>query len=126
MEQTFITITHLDDYDASRFLYPGSKLTLKKTPNEYDDEAITVYSEKGSKYGYVANSSSTVARGTHSAGYIHRDFEQETACIVRFLISCGIVGNDCRRRVGDIGGNAYGVFVALFRKTDAPLYLQCG
>ena len=86
MEKTYITITHLDDYDASRFLYPGSKLTLKKTPNEYDDEAIAVYSEKGSKYGYVANSSSTVARGTHSAGYIHRDFEQETACIVRFLL----------------------------------------
>ncbi|MBR2677747.1 MAG: hypothetical protein IKE28_12695 [Solobacterium sp.] len=86
MEKTYITITHLDDYDASRFLYPGSKLTLKKMPNEYDDEAIAVYSEKGSKYGYVANSSSTVARGTHSAGYIYRDFEQEITCIVRFLL----------------------------------------
>lgn len=86
MEKTFITITHLDDYDASRFLYPGSKLTLKKTPNEYDDEAIAVYSEKGSKYGYVANSSRTVARGTHSAGYIYRDFDQEIACVVRFRL----------------------------------------
>ena len=86
MVKTFITITHLNDYDAPRFLYPGSELTLKKEPNEYDDEAIAVYSAKGSKYGYVANSSNTVARGTHSAGYIYRDFEQETTCIVRFLL----------------------------------------
>ena len=86
MEKTYITITHLDDYNASGFAKPGAILTLKKEPNEFDDETIAVYSERGSKYGYVANSSSTVARGTHSAGYIHRDFDQETTCVVRFQI----------------------------------------
>ena len=86
MEETYITITHLDEYNASRFAKPGSELILRKEPNEFDDETIAVYSAKGSKYGYVANSSSTVARGTHSAGYIYRDFDQECACIIRFRL----------------------------------------
>lgn len=86
MVKTFITITHLDDYNASGFANPGTVLRLKKEPNEFDDETIVVYSEKGTKYGYVANSSSTVARGTHSAGYIYRDFEKDTKCIVRFRL----------------------------------------
>ena len=86
MTKTFITVTHLDDYNAAGFCNPGTTLILKKVPNEYDDEAIAVFSEKGSKYGYVANSSSTVAHGTHSAGYIYRDFDQECACIIRFRL----------------------------------------
>ena len=86
MAKTFITVTHLDDYNAAGFCNPGTTLTLKKVPSEYDDEAIAVFSEKGSKYGYVANSSSTVARGTHSAGYIYRDFDRECACIIRFRL----------------------------------------
>ena len=86
MEETYITITHLDEYNASRFAKPDSELILRKEPNEYDDETIAVYSAKGSKYGYVANSSSTVARGTHSAGYVYRDFDQEAVCVVRFRL----------------------------------------
>ena len=86
MEKTYITITHLEDFRASSFVNPGEQLVLKKTPNEYDDETITVYSEKGTKYGYVANSSNTVAHGTHSAGYIYRDFDQEAGCVVRFRL----------------------------------------
>ena len=86
MEKTYITITHLEDFRASSFVNPGELLVLKKTPNEYDDETITVYSENGSKYGYVANSSSTVAKGTHSAGYVYRDFDQEAVCVVRFRL----------------------------------------
>ena len=55
MTKTFITVTHLDDYNAAGFCNPGTTLILKKVPNEYDDEAIAVFSEKGSKYGYVAH-----------------------------------------------------------------------
>ena len=86
MAKTYITITHLDDYNASDYANPGTVLSLRKEPNSYDDEAIAVHSERGTKYGYVANSSSTVARGTHSAGYIYRDFEQEATCIIRFRL----------------------------------------
>lgn len=84
MERTCITITHLEDFLSARFLEPGTKCILKKEPNEYDEESITVYSLRGSKLGYVANSCAAVARGTHSAGYVSRDFENETVCAVRF------------------------------------------
>lgn len=83
---TFITITNLDDYHAANFVAPGDMLILKKKPNSYDDETIEVYSKQGTKYGYVANSSHTVAHGSHSAGYIYRDFDSETGCIVRFRL----------------------------------------
>ena len=86
MEKTYITITHLEDFRASGFVNPGEQLVLKKTPNEYDDETITVYSVNGARYGYVANCSSTVAKGTHSAGYVYRDFDQEAGCVVRFRL----------------------------------------
>ncbi len=100
MEKTFITITHLDDFMASDYANPGTRLILKKEPNEYDEESISVYSTKGTKYGYVANSCSTVARGTHSAGYIYRDFDLETACVIRFrledvAIAELVAGNAC-------------------------------
>ena len=86
MEQTYITITNLDDFGATSFVNIGDVLTLKKQPNSYDDETIVVFSEKGTKYGYVANSSATVAHGTHSAGYIYRDFDHEIKCRVRFRL----------------------------------------
>ena len=85
MENTFITITHLDNPEISDYVKPGDRMMLKKTPDKYDEETITVYSNN-KKYGYVANSSNTVVRGTHSAGYIYRGFYQEIRCIVRFVL----------------------------------------
>ena len=67
MEKTFITITHMDEFMSADFVSPATELILKKEPSKYDDESITVYSLKGTKRGYVANSCCTVARGTHSA-----------------------------------------------------------
>lgn len=82
----FITINHIDDYAGAELFRPGMNLILKKDKNNpYDDEAIAVYSEKHTKYGYVANSVSTVCRGTHSAGYIYQSFDNETKCLVRFI-----------------------------------------
>lgn len=87
MAKTFITLSHLDDFRAAEFVNPGTRLKLRKEPNLFDDESITVYSDKGTRYGYVANSCGTVARGTHSAGYISRDFDEEASCIVRFRLN---------------------------------------
>lgn len=105
MEQTYITITHLDDNLASRFANPGVRLILKKEPTEYDEESITAYSEKGMRYGYVANCSHTVARGTHSAGYIVRDLKAEAACVIRFRLGdtaiAQMIGTDERKGEGD-------------------------
>ena len=51
MEQTYITIGHLDEFHSMELVKPGMKLILRKEQNAYDDECIGVYSEKGAKYG---------------------------------------------------------------------------
>ncbi|MBQ1468659.1 MAG: HIRAN domain-containing protein [Solobacterium sp.] len=82
---TYMTITHIHDFSGSGLFRPGIQLILQKDhENPYDDEAILVRSLKGNKYGYVANSSTTVCRGTHSAGYLQHLFEETAYCVVRF------------------------------------------
>ncbi len=108
MEKTYITITHLDEFYAAERLMPGTVLTLKKEPNSYDDESISVYSSRGSKCGYVGNCCDTVAVGTHSAGYIYRDFERTAECVVRFRQDCTAIAeliSQSMKTVGDTDGN---------------------
>ena len=87
-DEKFITIDHLDDFSPfgyTRFRV-GEILALQKDhDNCYDDEAIQVLDKSGSKVGYVANSVSTVARGTLSAGRIYDQIENKTECTVRFI-----------------------------------------
>ena len=92
MEQTYITIGHLDEFHSMELVKPGMNLILRKEQNAFDDECIGVYSENGAKYGYVSNSTNTVARGTHSAGYIYRDFQEKTECTVMFQFDCIAIG----------------------------------
>ena len=85
-EDIFSTINHLDDFMSANNLRVGIKLKLKKDyDNQYDDEAIAVYSEHGNKIGYVANSVNTVCRGTRSAGRAYDLFDEEAECIVKFI-----------------------------------------
>ena len=86
MSSIFITINHLDDFDSTEFLRVGQELHLKKDHNNpYDDEAILVFNSMGRKIGYVANSVSTVCRGTYSAGRLYDKFAEETDAMVRFV-----------------------------------------
>ena len=92
MERNFITIVSIAECNRFANLRAGDVLTLRKEPlNRFDDEAIAVYSGQQIKSGYVANSVSTVARGTHSAGYIWRDFEDTAKCTVRFIFEDGVI-----------------------------------
>ena len=85
----YITIRDINDSLPGTFRV-GEAYILEKDPNNiYDDEAIKVKTKKGACLGYVANSSRTVARGTHSAGYIYRDVHDGTEAVVRFI------GEDC-------------------------------
>lgn len=69
------------------FLKTGDVLILKKDRNnQYDDEAIAVYTKDNYKCGYVANSVRSVARGTCSAGRVYDLFEDEARCLVGFLL----------------------------------------
>ncbi len=82
----FITLTHLNDFMGLEYFRPGMEVFLRKDPeNLYDDEAVIVYGKEGRKYGYVANSVGTVARGTHSAGYVYEKIKDNAKCIVRFV-----------------------------------------
>ena len=86
MEELFVTINHIDQYGMIEQLRPGDTLKLKKDHgNRYDDEAILAVLENGTKCGYVANSTGSVCRGTHSAGYVYRMFQEETPAIIRFI-----------------------------------------
>lgn len=95
----YITVNHLDDYVATNNLRVGMKLLLKKDhDNPYDDEAIAVYSSHGNKIGYVANSVSTVCRGTLSAGRVFDLLNEIEECTVRFIavdsgFAIGIITN---------------------------------
>ena len=84
----FITVNHIDDYMPVITLKPGDIVTLKKDPNNvYDDEAIAVYDEQKCKVGYVANSVSTVVRGTCSAGRVYDKILDEQRCKIQFVCS---------------------------------------
>ena len=87
-EEKYITIDHLDDYSPMGYtrFRTGQQLKLQKEKdNCYDDEAIVVFDNNGSKAGYVANSVSTVARGTCSAGRIYDQLEDDDSCVIRFI-----------------------------------------
>ena len=85
-DKNYLTITHIDDYAGSDAIRPGMKLKLKKDHhNPYDDEAILVCMDHNIRVGYAANSTCTVCRGTHSAGYLQHLFEEEAGCTVCFV-----------------------------------------
>ena len=85
-EQLFLTVTRISSYAGCGLFRPGLRLKMRKDHNNpYDDEAIAVYGPNHAKYGYAANSTHTVCRGTHSAGYFQHVFEEEAECIVRFV-----------------------------------------
>ncbi len=89
---TYITITGTQYYAGESVFQIGGRLRLVKEPsNTADEEAIKVVSERDVLYGYCANSVSTVARGTHSAGYIYRDFDRETHCRVLFVLNGSVI-----------------------------------
>ncbi len=86
-ERIYITINHLEDFPGSVFIHTGDRLSLiKEKNNPYDDEAIAVH-KNGDKCAYVANSVSSVARGTCSAGRIYDLIEEKQECVVRFLFN---------------------------------------
>ncbi len=87
-KSVYITLNHMDDFmDYPEFIRVGQELTLRKQKdNAYDDEAIVALSNDH-KCAYVANSVSTVARGTYSAGRVYDLIEDETNCIIRFILT---------------------------------------
>lgn len=87
----YVTLTSLDNYVGVEFFKPGQTLILEKEKDsDFDDESFEVYTETKALVGYVANSVSSVARGTHSAGYLTRFIEMaednHLKCKVLFVL----------------------------------------
>lgn len=88
----YITITGSIHYLGLEHYKIGQRLLVKKDPdNPYDEEAIKIESENGSTLGYVANSVNTVARGTHSAGYIYNSIKNNQECEVLFVVEDSVI-----------------------------------
>lgn len=85
-ENDFITITNIKEYIEIGMIKIGEVLHLKKEPdNAYDMESIMVENKNEIPIGHVANSVSSVAKGTHSAGYIYQSFNDSILCTVKFI-----------------------------------------
>ena len=85
-ENDFITITNIKEYIEIGMIKIGEVLHLKKEPdNVYDMESIMVEDKNEIPIGHVANSVSSVAMGTHSAGYIYQSFKDSILCTVKFI-----------------------------------------
>ena len=85
-ENDFITITNIKEYIEMGMIKIGEVLHLKKEPeNAYDMEAILVEDKNEIPIGHVANSVNSVAKGTHSAGYIYQSFKDSVLCTVKFI-----------------------------------------
>lgn len=88
----YITITHINAYGGPAIFRIGDILTLKKEhENLYDDEAILAYGRHNAKCGYVANSVTTVARGTYSAGRLYDRFDETIRCKVMFVLDDEVI-----------------------------------
>ena len=74
MKKAYVTVSGMDYYCGNEFVQPGMEIavTLKKEPdNEYDKEAILVWTEGLGDIGHVANSWKTVVGGTMSTGRLY-------------------------------------------------------
>ena len=92
-ENIYITLNHLKIFKGETYLRTGDELTLRKDrSNPYDDEALAVYDdERRLKIGYVANSVTTVARGTYSAGRLYDRIGEECRCRVCFVLDESVI-----------------------------------
>jgi len=88
----FITLTGFKQYYDKKPFEPGQIVRLVKEPdNPYDAEAISVELPYIGRVAYVANSPSTVARGTSSAGRIYGTFRREAYAQVLFMTHASIL-----------------------------------
>ncbi len=94
MKKVFITVSGMDFYCGNDFVQPGMEIavTLKKEPdNEYDKEAILVWTEGLGDIGHVANSWKTVVGDTMSAGRLYDKIGDTAEGVVRYVVPQGLV-----------------------------------
>lgn len=103
MPEIYITVTGFNNYQGKVPLYVGARLLCRKDPmNPYDTEAISVIAPGGMTAGYVANSNTSKANGTASAGRIYDGVGEFFLIEVRFStntkVICRIIDFDVKDR----------------------------
>ncbi|HLS66227.1 MAG TPA: HIRAN domain-containing protein [Pseudogracilibacillus sp.] len=85
--KTYATVVGMNFHDVKyKPKVDDSVILLKDPKNEYDDEAIAVFTVHKEKLGYVANSTRTVAKGTYSAGRLYDKFDHYVVGVVQFIL----------------------------------------
>jgi hypothetical protein len=102
-----ITIMAFNNLHGSKPLKLGGIVKLVKEPeNQYDQEAIACEMRHYGKIGYVANSTSTVAKGTMSAGRAYDKISDEYIAKIQFIIGTNAIakvldGDELIREIKD-------------------------
>lgn len=92
MSTMFVTITGINHYYGVKPFEIGRVVRLVKEPNnEHDDDAIRVELPFIETVGYVANSTSTVYRGTYFAGRIYDKIEDAAFAEVSFITHSSVI-----------------------------------
>ena len=87
MDATYVTLVGFGSETGGKAFRDGLPVLLVKEPeNEYDGEAIRVELPGVGRIGYVANSTSTVARGTASAGRAYDTFGKACFATILFVV----------------------------------------
>ena len=86
MENIFITITGHQSFLGLKPYKVGRIVKLvKEHDNEHDEDAIRVELPFIDTIGYVANSTNTVYKGTHSAGRLYDKIGEEAFAQIMFI-----------------------------------------
>ena len=92
MSTMFVTITGINNYYGVKPFEIGRVVRLVKEPdNKHDSDAIRVELPFIETVGYVANSTSTVYRGTYSAGRIYDKIEDAAFAEVAFITHSSVI-----------------------------------
>ena len=92
MKEKFITIVGQNHYFGMKPFKIGQVVKLVKEPdNSCDYEAIKVTLPYIGTVGYVANSSSTVYQGTHSAGRLYDKIGNVAYAKVMFVTHSSVI-----------------------------------
>ena len=90
MKEIYFTLTATNHYYGSEFFTPGTRLTLKKEPdNQQDHEAIEVLLPGLGRIGYVANSPYTVVGESYSAGRLYDKIDDTAEGEILYVLPKG-------------------------------------
>lgn len=90
--ELYTTIVGLKNYEGNKVFKIGSIVRLVKEPdNDYDLEAIACENKYVGKTGYIANSTTTVTKGTMSAGRIYDKIGDVSYCEVKFVSKDSVI-----------------------------------